>query len=155
MMEHALLIIMAVSLLTPVNVTAYNIYLEGGGFQALCSVDVVQLGDTTLVTGIYCRASPPGAASLARYIVGSIVPDMAEEMVKTPSGQKTVEVGTRTGTLTIRIVWEAGESEEVFIITPLGAGLLGGVAGATIAGAVLTLRERKKYDLTAPPYEVP
>lgn len=155
MIEHALLMIMAVSLLTPVNVTAYNIYLEGGGFQALCSVDVVQLGDTTLVTGTYCRASPPGAISLARYIVGSIVPDIADEMVKVSSGERTIEVGTRTGTLTIRIAWEAGESKKVFIITPLGAGLLGGVAGATVAGAVLTLRERRKYDLTAPPYEVP
>ncbi len=155
MIEHALLIALAASLLTPANVTAYNIYLESGSFQALCSVDIVQLGDTALVTGIYCRASPPRAASLARYVVSNIVPDIAEEMVKTPSGERTIEVGTRTGVLTIRIAWEAGEREEVFIITPLGAGLLGGVAGATIAGAVLTLKERKKYDLTAPPYEIP
>ncbi len=154
MIEHALLMIMAVSLLTPVNVTAYNIYLESVGFQALCSVDIVQLEDTALVTGIYCRASPPGAAPLARYIVSNIVPDIAEEIVKTPSGEKVIEVGTGTCTLTVRIVWEAGESRKVFIITPLGAGLLGGIAGATVAGAILTLRERRKYDLTAPPYEV-
>ena len=155
MIEHTLLMVIALSLLTPVNVTAYNIYLEGEGFQAMCSADVIQLEDTTLVTGVYCRASPPGAASLARYIVNSVVPDMAKEMVKTPSGEKLIEVGTRTGTLTIRIAWKAGESGKVFIITPLGAGLLGGVAGATIAGAILTLKERRKYDLTAPPYEVP
>lgn len=155
MIEHALLIIMAISLLTPVKVTAYNIYLEGRGFQALCSIDIVQLADTTLIADMYCRASPPGAVSLARNIVGKIIQDMGEEIVKTPSGEKTIVVGTRTGVLTIRIAWEAGENKEVFIITPLGAGLLGGVAGATIAGAVLTLRERKKYDLTAAPYEFP
>ncbi len=155
MIEYTLLMIMAMSLLTPVNVTTYNIYLEGAGFQALCSVDIVQLGDTALVTAIYCRASPPGALSFARYVVGNIVPDMAEELVKIPSGEKTIKIGTSTGTVTIRIAWRAGGSENVFIITPLGAGILGGVAGATIAGAVLTLRERKKYDLTAPPYEAP
>lgn len=153
MMEYALLMLMAVSLLTPVNVTTYSIYLEGDGFRAMCSTDIVQLGNTTLITGIYCRASPPGASSFARRIVGDLIPRVSEEILRNPSGEKIVEVGTSMGTITMRVVWEAGESKEVFIITPLGAGLLGGVAGAVIAGAFLTLRERRKYDLTAPPYE--
>ena len=154
MLEHALLTIIALSLLTPVNVTTYNIYLSTSNFQALCSADVVQLGDTVLVTGIYCRASPPGATALARYIVSNVIPDLADEMAQKPSGEKSIAIGIGGSTAFVTIAWEASGSEEVFIITPLGAGLLGGVAGATIGGAVLTLKERRKYDLTAPPYEI-
>jgi len=154
MMEHALLMVMAISLLTPVNVTAYTIYMESAGFQAICSVDIVHLQETALITGIYCRASPPGAITIARYIISDVVPGIVDDMVNNPAGEKTVAVGFGSETLTVRIAWRAGGSEEVYIITPAGAGILGGVAGATIAGAILTLKERKKYDLTAPPYEL-